>query len=96
LVTLFVEEMPERMTRFREYFHSGDWDGLRRAAHQMKGSAGSYGFEQLSPYAAELEAAAAKRTPLDEIAAALEAFLSHCARTTSDAPECSSESDHLG
>jgi histidine phosphotransfer protein HptB len=86
LVQLFVEEMPERIARFRGYFDSNDWDGLRRAAHHMKGSAGSYGFDALTPYSAQLEAALIRRAPGDEIAAALEMFLSHCARTTSDAP----------
>jgi HPt (histidine-containing phosphotransfer) domain-containing protein len=86
LIQLFVEEMPERTARFREYFDSNDWDGLRRAARQMTGSADSYGFDQLTPYSAELEATLIRRAPEGEIAAALEIFLSQCARTISDAP----------
>ncbi len=86
LVQLFVEEMPKRIARFRGYFDSNDWDGLRRAARQMKGLAASYGFDQLTPYSAELEATLIRRAPPEEIAEALEMFLSQCTRTTSDAP----------
>jgi HPt (histidine-containing phosphotransfer) domain-containing protein len=86
LVSLFVEEMPDRIARFHEYFDHGDWDGLRRAARQMKGLAGSYGFEELTPFAEQLEAAATRPAPKDELVPVLDSFLTQCARTTSAAP----------
>jgi len=52
LVEMFVDEMPERIALLGEALASGDRESLERTAHQMKGSAGSYGFDQLTPYAA--------------------------------------------
>ena len=42
---------------------AGQWDQLGRTAHQFKGAAGSYGFHQLTPSAAGLEAALAAALP---------------------------------
>lgn len=55
LVEMFVEEMPDRINTLTESFESGDKETLRRLAHQLKGALGSYGFDQLTPYAAKLE-----------------------------------------
>jgi HPt (histidine-containing phosphotransfer) domain-containing protein len=85
LVELFVEEMPGRAARLHECFAAADWDGLRRAAHQMKGSSGSYGFDQLTPYAADLEMRLNQRAGTEEVADALEALLTQCGRVTAAA-----------
>lgn len=55
LVTMFIEEMPDRIAGLRWHEEQGDWDGLRRLAHQLKGAAGSYGFEPISPAAGRVE-----------------------------------------
>ncbi|MBL8830025.1 MAG: Hpt domain-containing protein, partial [Planctomycetaceae bacterium] len=55
LVDMFVEEMPGRIETLVQLYSSADRDGLKRFAHQLKGSAGSYGFGQLTPTAARLE-----------------------------------------
>lgn len=57
LANMFVEEMPARIRCLKELLESGDWQELGRFAHQLKGSAGGYGFDQLTPFAAKLEAA---------------------------------------
>ena len=57
IVEMFVEEMPERAASLIEHLNDADWDGLRLAAHQLKGAAGSYGFEAISPCAGRVEAA---------------------------------------
>ena len=49
LVAMFVDEIAGRVGRMRDCLDAGDTDGLRRAAHQLKGAAGSYGFFQLTP-----------------------------------------------
>lgn len=59
LVELFVDEMPVRIRGLRKAFEDRDWALLRRLAHQLKGSAGSYGFGQITPFAATLEQAVA-------------------------------------
>lgn len=55
LVQDFVNEIPERILRMQERADYQDWEGLRRLAHQIKGAAGSYGFGEVTPFAAQLE-----------------------------------------
>jgi HPt (histidine-containing phosphotransfer) domain-containing protein len=55
LVDMYVEETPGRITALEQALASGDSDALRRAAHQMKGAAGSYGFDPLTVAAGALE-----------------------------------------
>ncbi len=55
LVDMFVDEMPGRIQTLLQLYISADRDGLKRFAHQLKGSAGSYGFGQLTPTASRLE-----------------------------------------
>jgi histidine phosphotransfer protein HptB len=57
IVDLFVEEMPDRIAALLTQLQSADIEGLRRTAHQLKGAAGSYGFDSISPAAARVESA---------------------------------------
>ena len=57
---------------FEQPFRSRDWELLGRAAHQLtahqlKGAAGSYGFDQLTSYAGRLEAAVSDQIAKPEI-----------------------------
>lgn len=63
LVKLFVDEMPDRVETLRDSVERGDRETLARAAHQLKGAAGSYGFAELTPTASRLEFAARNREP---------------------------------
>lgn len=63
LVEIFVEELPHRLASFRDLLARGEWDALGRAAHQLKGSVGSYGFDQLTPSLQRLESLAKERAP---------------------------------
>jgi histidine phosphotransfer protein HptB len=87
LVSQFVEEMPRRTATMVEYFRAGDLDGLRRTAHQLKGAAGSYGFDPLSPAAARLENAIRTGDAIDQVQAALEELVDLCGRARPGAPE---------
>jgi HPt (histidine-containing phosphotransfer) domain-containing protein len=80
LIELFVDELPERFARLRAHFDAGNWSELERFAHQIKGAAGSYGFDPLAPAAARLERAAAKHDPCEQIATALEELAALCQR----------------
>ena len=55
IVEMFVDEMSERVNTLKELLGASDWEGLRRAAHQLKGAAGSYGFAPITPSAAAVE-----------------------------------------
>jgi len=55
--------MPDRIDHVQQLLQAADWDELGRFAHQMKGAAGSYGFNQLTPLAARVETAARGASP---------------------------------
>lgn len=56
LVAQYASEMPDRIKLLQQALAARDYAWLRRLAHQIKGSAGLYGFPKLSAKAAELEA----------------------------------------
>ena len=87
LVEMFVEEMPDRIEALRKAFHGDEREPLRRLAHQLKGSADSYGFPQLTPRAARLESAAKDDATEREIEATLEELIGLCKRVRAGAPE---------
>lgn len=81
LVAMFVGELPQRVESLRRQIQCGDWNEVRRTAHQLKGAGGSYGFPQLSQAAAAVEYMIEDvRTPqqiiagVEEIAALCERF----------------------
>ena len=78
LVEMFVDEMPQRIATLVEHYDSGNWDALGRTAHQLKGAVGSYGFHELTPYAAALEQAVRGGGSQDEIQQCLEQLIQHC------------------
>ena len=56
IVAKFVEQLASRVEDMHQAHRHGDWDSLRRLAHQMRGAGGSYGYQQLTEEARELEA----------------------------------------
>jgi HPt (histidine-containing phosphotransfer) domain-containing protein len=89
IVALFVDEMPGRIRDFRAHFGCANWDELARLAHQLKGAAGSYGFDQITPFAAGLEKTVRNGEPAAAIRAALEELLEACGRVRAGAPTTS-------
>src|SRR5262245_26519314 len=86
LVTLFVDELPERMTTLQEAFSKRDLELLRRTAHQLKGALGSYGFDQLTPLAAAVEHAVLDESPEAGIATAVQQLISACRHVRAGQP----------
>jgi signal transduction histidine kinase/CheY-like chemotaxis protein/HPt (histidine-containing phosphotransfer) domain-containing protein len=86
LVDVYVQEMPERIKALDTQAKSRDWHQLARTAHQIKGSAGSYGFGELTPYAARLETAAREARQTEEILSALDDLLNLCGRIRGGTP----------
>ena len=70
VIRLFVEEMQERMRVFENELAAERWSELCRVAHQLKGTAGSHGFAELSRVAAALELTIQSNAGVQEIAAA--------------------------
>lgn len=87
IVELFVEEMPERVSNLLNLMESQDWDELRRAAHQLKGAAGSYGFGPISPAAAQVEDAIRSSDGEEQIRQTVEELVNLCSRAKAGAPE---------
>jgi histidine phosphotransfer protein HptB len=86
LVAMFVEEMPSRIATLSEYFREGDLEGLHRMSHQLKGAAGSYGFDTITPAAARLEGAIHDEDPIGHVRGALEELLDLCNRVRPGTP----------
>jgi len=86
MVDLFVEEMPQRIGNLLARLDTSDWEGLRRAAHQLKGAAGSYGFGPISPAAARVEDAIRKGSPEEEIRQAVDELIELCGRARAGLP----------
>ena len=58
LVRQFVEELPGEAAAMRNALANGDFEGLRRTAHQLKGAGGSYGYPRLTDAALRVEQSA--------------------------------------
>ncbi|VAX38982.1 hypothetical protein MNBD_PLANCTO02-1101 [hydrothermal vent metagenome] len=57
LIEFYVSTINDKKEEIRTLFQSGDLQELKIKAHQMKGSAGGYGFSDLSELGGELEQA---------------------------------------
>lgn len=86
LVEMYVAEMPDRIAALEQAFAGGDREVMRRAAHQMKGAAGSYGFDCLTQSAAALESAVRGDLPEAEIQRSLDDLVQLCRRIRAGAP----------
>ncbi|HET6879800.1 MAG TPA: Hpt domain-containing protein [Pirellulales bacterium] len=80
IVAMYVAEMPDRIAALVQRWKARDAQGLATLAHQLKGAAGSHGFDQLTPYAARLEGAARGAAAESEMQEALDALVQACRR----------------
>ena len=55
IVGEFVEGLGDRLATMEEAIRGGDFEALRAAAHQLKGSGGGYGYPILTERAGSLE-----------------------------------------
>jgi HPt (histidine-containing phosphotransfer) domain-containing protein len=74
------------MAAFEGALARGDVGELRRAAHQLKGAAGGYGFGPITAVAGELEQALARGADAAGSAAILARLVAVCARARSCVP----------
>jgi HPt (histidine-containing phosphotransfer) domain-containing protein len=86
IVTMFVDEMPDRIDNLLKRLELEDWTGLERAAHQLRGAAGSYGFDALTPQAGILERAVRERRQEESIRQAVESLIELCRQTRAGSP----------
>jgi HPt (histidine-containing phosphotransfer) domain-containing protein len=74
LIPQFLRELCEKREQMATALDFGDIDSLRIAAHNYRGSGGSYGFPELSEVAGELEDAAQDGSIDDQVRQAFARF----------------------
>lgn len=77
LVAIYVDEVAEKINAFENFLATRQWDDLKRAAHQLKGSAGGYGFDCLTPFASRLEASLGQAAELENVEAQVQVLVLH-------------------
>ncbi|MDR1959274.1 MAG: Hpt domain-containing protein [Planctomycetaceae bacterium] len=87
IVQMFVDEMPKRINTILQEFQAKDWDNLLLTTHQLKGSAGSYGFTEISPAAGTVENLLRKQSSETEIYQAIEELIALCRRASAEGPQ---------
>jgi CheY-like chemotaxis protein/HPt (histidine-containing phosphotransfer) domain-containing protein len=80
LVELFIAGLPERINAVEGAVANLDVDTLSRLAHQLKGSAGSYGFPSITEAARDVEAGAKAHVELDRLRDQVDGLLQLCRR----------------
>ncbi len=55
VVELFIEEVPDILSKLKDALDSGDWDSAAKLAHTLKGSSSNVGAESFASLALELE-----------------------------------------
>ncbi len=86
IVDMFVAELPERVAILLQRLERREWNDLRRAAHQLKGAGGSYGFASITASAGRLEQLARDLGPEEEIKKAVEELAAICHRAQGGRP----------
>lgn len=86
LVELYVDEMPERVATIKAALAAGDMETLQRTSHQMKGACGSYGFDQLTPFALAVESSVRESQSTETIRAAVRELVEMCDQVRAGEP----------
>ena len=86
LVEMFVNELPDRTAAIQKALADQDLEALGRLAHQLKGSAGGYGFPSITDAAKALEAGARMDEDLVSLLSQVKKLVSLCERARPGAP----------
>lgn len=83
LVEMFISELPDRVDAMQQSIQASDLNRLRVLAHQLKGSAGSYGFPTIGDVARDVESAVKQEKQLTDIKSAVDELADLCRRARS-------------
>jgi signal transduction histidine kinase/ABC-type nitrate/sulfonate/bicarbonate transport system substrate-binding protein/CheY-like chemotaxis protein/HPt (histidine-containing phosphotransfer) domain-containing protein len=86
LVDVFVQEMQDWIVALDDQGKSRDWSQMAETAHTIKGAAGTFGFDAITPYAARLHVLAREAKQEEQILTALAELVALCRRVRSGAP----------
>jgi HPt (histidine-containing phosphotransfer) domain-containing protein len=80
LIDFFVEALPERVQSLQDAAGADDIQSIKRLAHQLKGSAPSYGFPKIGTAAQELEKSVndSSISSIETIRSELDALINLC------------------
>ena len=81
IIDSFVGRLPSMVAHLKQAWQKNEWQQLREAAHELKGTSGGLGFPQLMQVADQIEAKARAQTSsgLDTLIAEFDAL---CARVS--------------
>ena len=79
IVVQFLEGLDRRLTTMEDAIRASDFEALRTAAHQLKGTGGGYGYPILTERAAKLERCARQHT-IEDCTSALAELRELCSR----------------
>lgn len=88
IIEKFVQEMPQRINQLEQSWTTGQFQTVKRVAHQLKGASGGYGFATLGNAAGVLEqganalAANIEATQLAQVKTQLDALIELCKRVS--------------
>jgi len=85
LVAMYISEMPTRVEAIEQASAEEDLDTLATLLHQLKGSAGGYGFPSITEAAREAEELAKAGTAVPQLVASVETLTNLCRRAASGA-----------
>ncbi|MCE3014549.1 MAG: Hpt domain-containing protein [Pirellula sp.] len=80
----FISKVPKRLESIRKAMNESDTKNFCTLIHQLKGACGSYGFQELTPLASQLEAELRSGASLQSPLSALEIFIELCMRMTAE------------
>lgn len=66
LLNQFSSSLSDRVKAFRAAFSSDDWITIEKLSHQLRGTAGSYGFLDISEIAEKIENSCIEHKKLTE------------------------------
>lgn len=80
LIEMFVDELPDRLAALERAFMGRRMDDLGRSAHQLKGAGGSYGFDEVTKAAAQLEQTVREQAAEEVVRNAVDELSAICRR----------------
>ena len=87
LVEMFVGELPDKVAAIEKAVGEQDLATLATLTHQLKGSAGGYGFPSISDSAMGIEKGAKASEELETLEPQIRALADLCRRAKASAPE---------
>ncbi len=85
LVEMFVAELPDRIAAIEKALDQHDLATLATLVHQLKGSAGGYGFPSITAAAAEIQPDAKAGEDLETLKHQIRALVALCRRARASA-----------